>query len=173
MNIKELITRAKHGDEQAFVELMQRHREDMYRTALAVLMNDEDVADAIQDTILVCWEKLKFLRKAEYFKTWLIRILLNKCYDIRRKNIPHVPFESIPETGANDIYNLELKEALGQLDEKYRVIIMLYYGDQLKVDEIAQILHMNKSTIQTRLQRGRDHIRRLMTEDDGREAVNA
>ena len=57
---------------------------DMYRIAIAILMNDEDAADDLQDTILTCFEKLYTLKKAEYFKTWMTRILINHCYDIIR-----------------------------------------------------------------------------------------
>ena len=72
-----LIDQAKGRDPDAFAELMQLYMQDMYRVALAILMNDEDAADAIQDTILACWEKIHTLRKREFFKTWLTRILIN------------------------------------------------------------------------------------------------
>lgn len=64
---------------------MQLYMKDMYRTAIAILMNDADAADAIQDTILSCWEKLDTLREPRYFKTWLTRILIHKCYDIKKQ----------------------------------------------------------------------------------------
>ena len=84
-NIKteHLVEKARQKDPDAFTELMQLHLKDMYRTALAILRNDEDAADAIQDTILACWEKLGALKKTQYFKTWMTRILINHCYKIR------------------------------------------------------------------------------------------
>ncbi|MCH5255399.1 MAG: RNA polymerase subunit sigma-70, partial [Lachnospiraceae bacterium] len=81
---KFLVKKAQRHDKNAFTELMQRYMKDMYRTAIAILMNEEDAADALQDTILTCWEKLYTLKKAEYFKTWMTRILINHCYDIIR-----------------------------------------------------------------------------------------
>ena len=85
-NIKteHLVEKARQKDPDAFTELMQLHLKDMYRTALAILRNDEDAADAIQDTILACWEKLGALKKTQYFKTWMTRILINHCYKIRK-----------------------------------------------------------------------------------------
>ena len=80
--IEELIKKAKGRDPDAFTRLMQFYMEDMYRVAIAILMNDEDVADAIQDTILTCWEKIDTLREDKYFRTWMTRILINKSYDI-------------------------------------------------------------------------------------------
>ena len=53
-------------------------------------MNDEDAADAIQKTILTCWERLSSLRDNKLFKTWMTRTLINKCYDIRDRRIEAV-----------------------------------------------------------------------------------
>ena len=82
----DLVKRAKRHESEAFTELMQLYMTDMYKVAYAILMNDEDAADAIGDTILICWEKMNQLVKIQYFKTWMTRILINKCYDIRKKN---------------------------------------------------------------------------------------
>ena len=77
-----LIRKAKRQDADAFCQLMELHMQSMYKVAKAYLKNDEDVADAIQDTILTCYEKLQTLRQNRYFKTWMTRILINKCKDI-------------------------------------------------------------------------------------------
>ena len=82
---EDLVKRAKRHESEAFTELMQLYMTDMYKVAYAILMNDEDVADAIGDTILICWEKMNQLVKIQYFKTWMTRILINKCYDMRKK----------------------------------------------------------------------------------------
>ena len=72
--MKTLIKKAQHKDADAFVELMQENMKDMYKVARAILSNDEDAADAIQDTILACWEKIHTLKQEDFFKTWLTRI---------------------------------------------------------------------------------------------------
>ena len=105
---------------------MQLYKKDMYRVALAILMNDEDTADAIQDTMLTCWEKIHNLRQIEYFKTWMTRILINKCYDIRRKRELTISLGEYEEPAEEDNYNLELKEALSTLNDKYRIILTLF-----------------------------------------------
>ncbi|MCM1160685.1 MAG: sigma-70 family RNA polymerase sigma factor [Roseburia sp.] len=92
-----LIKRAKKKDPDAFTELMQSQMQNMYRTARAILMNDEDSADAIQETILACWEKLKDLKEDKYFRTWMTRILINRCYEIIRANQRMVCMEELPE----------------------------------------------------------------------------
>ena len=154
-----LIRKAQKKESDAFTELIQIYMQDMYRTAIAILMNDEDAADAIQDTILVCWEKMDTLQHTQYFKTWMTRILIHKCLDIRRKQEKVVTMEDYEEPAVEDTYNIELKEALETLGEKYRLIMMLYYGEGYQVKEIADFLEMPVSTVQTRLERGRKKLR--------------
>lgn len=153
-----LIKKAKKRDPDAFTELMQFYMKDMYRVSLAILMNDEDVADAIQDTILACWEKIDSLKHIQYFKTWMTRILIHKCYDIRKKIKNITSLEEYEEPMIEDEYNLELKEALSTLGEKYRTIMTLFYSEGYHIDEIANILKIPKSTVQTRLKRGRERL---------------
>ena len=103
------VKKAQRHDKDAFTELMQLYMKDMYRTAIAILMNEENAADALQDTILTCWEKLDTLKKPEFFKTWMTRILINHCYDIIRSNTVYENIESYEEPSKYDEYNLELK----------------------------------------------------------------
>ena len=77
MNMEKLVQKAKQHDKIAFTVLIEQNTKSMYKVAKAILKNDEDVADALQDTILTCWEKIGTLEKNEFFKTWLIRILIN------------------------------------------------------------------------------------------------
>lgn len=156
--MRNLIQKAKDRNPDAFTTLMQQHMKDMYRVAIAILMNDEDAADAIQETILACWERIGTLRESRYFKTWLTRILINNCYDIRRKRETFAPMEEYEPPAAEDSYNLELKEALAALDEIYRIPMLLYYRQGWKTKEIAELLHVSTSTIQTRLARGREKL---------------
>jgi len=154
-----LIKKAKSRDPDAFTELMQFYLMDMYRDAIAILMNDEDAADAIQETLLICWEKLGILKENKYFKTWMTRILINNCYSIRKKKKVFADLENVAELFQNDEYNLEIKEMLSMLDEKYRVPVMMFYIQGYKISEISQILEIPQSTIQTRLARAREKLR--------------
>ena len=155
---EDLAKKAKQKDPDAFTQLMQLYLKDMYRTAIAILMNDEDAADAIQDTLLACWEKLHTLREPRYFKTWVTRILIHNCCRIKKSRTCAEPPDRYQEPSACDEYNLELKEALASLDEKYRIVMTLFYGEGYRIAEIAKILKIPKSTVQTRLQRGRKKL---------------
>lgn len=156
-----LVRRAMASDTEAFLELMDRNSLAMYKVARAILRNDEDVADAIQDTILTCFEKMNTLQKPEYFKTWMIRILINKCYailDYYRK-LNHM--DNLPETAREDasMAEFEFKQMLAAVDEKYRIVLVLYYVEGFRTDEIAELLELNKNTVKTRLKRAREQLR--------------
>ena len=66
--VEQLVRRAKKRNPDAFTELMQLHEQDMYRTASAILSQDADIADAMQETILTCWEKIDTLQKKSVFQ---------------------------------------------------------------------------------------------------------
>lgn len=158
--ITNLVEKARLKDPDAFTQLMTFYMKDMYRVAISILHNDEDAADAIQDTILTCWEKMNMLNETGFFKTWMTRILINKCFDIRNITKNMVTYQENEEAVVYDECNIELKEALSALDEKYRIPMMLFYGQGYRIKEIAKMLHIPVSTIQTRLARGRKQLAR-------------
>ncbi|MDE7430711.1 MAG: sigma-70 family RNA polymerase sigma factor [Lachnospiraceae bacterium] len=160
------VKKAQRHDKDAFTELMQLYMKDMYRTAIAILMNEEDAADALQDTILTCWEKLHTLKKPEFFKTWMTRILINHCYDIIRKSTVYENIESYEEPSKSDEYNIELKEAYASIDERYRLPMELYYSQGFRIREIAEMLSVPQNTIKTRLSRGRKQLEEYYREED-------
>lgn len=154
------IQKAQRGDAKAFTDLMNQYMQLMYKTARAILYSDEDVADAVQDTILCCWQNLKDLKKPSGFRSWLTRVLINKCNDILRKKQMLVYCSEVPEMAASghEFENVEWNEALKSLDEKYRLIIMLYYVEGFKTREISQILELPEATVRTRLSRARQKV---------------
>ena len=148
-----LIEKAKAHDHAAFSQLMKLQAQSMYKVAKAILKNDEDVADAMQETALSCWEKIGSLQKEQYFKTWLMRILINHCNTIHRKKSRYILNNILPETAAvEDAYaNVEWLELLQCLGEKYRIVTVLYYVEGFKVKDIAAILKISQSAVKERL----------------------
>lgn len=158
--MEKLVNMAKRGDTEAFTQLMQSQMQNMYKTARSILSQDEDVADAISDTILACWEQLGSLKYDGYFRTWMTRILVNKCYDLIRSNKTVAWEDYIPDPAyrEQEYENIEWKQTLDSLSEKYRLIMMLYYVEGFKVSEISQILDLSEGTVKSRLSRGRDRL---------------
>ena len=167
MNI--LIHKAKKQDKEAYTQLMLSVGPGLYKVAWGILGNDEDVADAMQETALLGWEKIHTLRQMAYFKTWITRILINVCNEMLRKKRHLVTEESIPEQGAEDrqYADVEWRQLLQELDEESRLLVLLYYAEGFKTREIAQILEMNENTVRGHLKRARDKMRKLY---EGKEA---
>lgn len=162
--MEHLILEAKKGSSDAFTQLMQSQLQNMYKVARAILHNDEDVADAVSDTILACWEKIWQLKKAEFFRTWMTRILINNCKDILRKQNSLSLVEELPEESVYDTKyeNVEWKDALNALDEKYRLVMILYYVEGFNTVEISGLLDMPESTVRSRLSRGRERLAKTL-----------
>jgi RNA polymerase sigma-70 factor (ECF subfamily) len=163
--IDNLVCRAKKRDPDAFTLLMDGQVQGMYKIAISILKNDEDAADAIQETILTCWEKLDTLKENRYFKTWMTRILINHCYTILKQNSKSVCMEELPETPTEfDSHDFEWQEALSTLNDNYRLIVVLYYAQGFKTKEIAGILKIPENTVRTRLDRARAQLEKYYKE---------
>ena len=137
-----LVLKAQRRDKDAFVTLIGLYRETMYQIAYAILKNNEDAADAMQDTILICWEKIDTLRHARYFKTWLIRILINRCNRLysqrsRTTDLNEGTFSSVSPDPAS---RGEWQVMMQQLTDNQRIVVDLYYAKLFKIHYIADIL---------------------------------
>ena len=160
-----LIDEAKKKDPDAFGQLVQENLQKMYRIAISILQNEEDAADAIQETMLKCWQKINQVRNEDYFETWLIRILINQCKDILKGRKRTVLVDDIPEAAQEDNYiNTEWKAVLRGLHEKYRIVLELYYVEGFSTKEIATMLHITDASVRTRLVRGRKQLEQMFQE---------
>lgn len=157
--MEKLIKEAKAGNPDAFTRLMKSQMQNMYKTAGAILINDEDIADAVSETILACWENMHSLKEDRFFKTWMTRILVNKCNDIIRKKQYYLDYD-MPEEPYNDtgFENAEWKEALSTISEKYRLVMVLYYIEGFNTGDISGILDIPEGTVRSRLARGREQL---------------
>ena len=153
-----LVKKAIQGDKEAFLKLMDIHKPSMLRIAYGYLSQEADVADAMQDTILDAYEHLSSLKEPRYFKTWLIRILLNNCSHIYRKNQKYISLEEVTEDLPDDSQEVntplfKFRELLSYVSEENRLCFQLYFGEELTTREIADILHINENTIRSRMHR--------------------
>lgn len=155
-----LVHKAKMCDKDAFGQLFRMHMPGLYMVAKAILKNDDDAADAIQETALICWQKIHTLKKDRYFKTWVTRILINNCNKIYKQKSRLIPTVEMQEEGCTDdsYTTVEWKEFLRCLDEKYRIVAVLYYVEGFKIREIAEILDLNENTVAGRLATARDKM---------------
>ncbi|WP_042273218.1 RNA polymerase sigma factor [[Clostridium] dakarense] len=170
-----LIKKAMKGDSEAFISLINKHEISMYKTAKAILHNEEDIGDAIQETIIAAYKSVHTLKQATYFKTWLTRILINKCNDIIRNNQNIIFIESYKEEGYSDKTHdkLEFDEAFVKLSDDYKLALNLYYVEGFNSREISEILNENENTIKSRISRGKKQLKNFLLNNKEGEMINA
>lgn len=141
----------------------------MYHVAKTLLYNDADCADAIQETIVKAFSKINTLKSDRYAKTWLIKILMNECYGIMRKEKRLVSLEDyMPEDLAAESEDYsDLYEAISCLPKEAGLTITLYYMEGYSVKEIAELMETTESAVKNRLARARAKLRNEL----GMEAV--
>ena len=161
----ELVLKAKKGDKEAFTELILQLEDDLYKIARTRLNNQEDIFDAIQETIISAYKSIGKLKKIEFFKTWIIKILINKCNDVY-KNIYEVELDerkSSESDFSNSIVNLEndldFEYLIKILNYDERIAMTLYYLEEYTTKEIGEILKTSENTIKTRIARARLKIK--------------
>ncbi|MDO0824938.1 RNA polymerase sigma factor [Desulfosporosinus nitroreducens] len=167
-----LIKKAQKGDEEAFIQALTSYMPVMYKVARTRLSTEEDIGDAIQETILSSFKNLQSLKNCSYFKTWLIKILINKCNDIIKQNSKVICIGSYEEadllTEVVSIGNIEgdmdFNRILMGLNSDYRTVIVLYYVNGFNTREISQILNEKEGTIKSRLSRARAQLKSSYTE---------
>ena len=132
------------------------NKENYYRLAYSYVKNPEDALDILQEAIYKALSSLSTLKEIRHMKAWFYRIVVNTSLDFLRKQKKLVFVEeevlSSLDAGASDAYeDLDLQAALDALPDNYRTIVILRYFEDLKLDEIAEILDENVNTIKTRL----------------------
>src|SRR5258706_539920 len=145
-----------------------------YRLARAILLDDGEAEDAVQEAGLSAWRRRSSLRDADRFDAWFDRILINQCRDQLRKRrravqvgSPPVGFElpaAPPETGTDP----ELDRALDALDVDHRVVVLLRYWQDRTVEDIADRVGVPAGTVKSRLHHALRHLRASLEASHGR-----
>lgn len=169
----DIIEKAKNGDKEAFNYLIEENKFKMYKTAKAILKNEDDVCDAIQEALIRAYKNIGKLQSNEFFTTWLIRILINKCYDIARirqtENGRVMDMEMIENVECYDTYEEEslIKKVLNKIENDLKSITIMYYYDDLSIKDISEILKIPEGTVKSRLSRAREKIYEILKKEEG------
>lgn len=147
---------------EEFVGHVKDAEKSMYRVSKTILYRDEDCADAIQNAILKAFDKLDTLKNEKYFVTWLMRILMNECYQMLRNRHEEVSYEEYMENEESTSSNSEVYEALMELEDIYRIPFVLHYIEGYSTKEIAKILDISLSNVKIRLQRARIKLQDML-----------
>ncbi|WP_419742801.1 RNA polymerase sigma factor [Paraclostridium dentum] len=165
-----LLSSNKKIKEKKVKDYIVNNQESFYKVAYSYVKNQDDALDIVHDSICKALSKLDSLKDEEAIKPWFYKILINSSIDYIRKNSKYVTLEEellFDEYNSNDTYtDIDLQRALEKLPEEYRVIIVLRYFEDMKIDEIANILSQNTNTIKTKLYTGLRRLRiKIKTED--------
>lgn len=173
--MKELIKQAKNGDINAYTEIIIKMEKDLYRIAYTKLKNNEDIKDAIQNTMLLMFKNIKRLKEEKYFKTWIIKILLNECNKIINDNIKRnkILDKSIDNMSFKNGENYEdfeefmnFDNIVSKLTSDEQLIFTLYYKDKFSCKEISKITKIKENTIKSKLERGRKKIKIYLEKEE-------
>lgn len=155
-------------DRHDFEDAVERYQDMVYRVALHALGSPADGEDAAQEVFLRLYTHPKPFDNEEHRRRWLIRVTVNVCKNTQKSwwrrrrvsldDVGELPVFDHPEDGA-------LYEAVMSLPEKYRVILELYYYEELTTAQIARTLGLRQSAVTTRLSRGRSMLKEKLGEE--------
>ncbi|MBQ1257540.1 MAG: sigma-70 family RNA polymerase sigma factor [Clostridia bacterium] len=174
-----LVEKALDGDARAFEILMEKHESKMYAVALRMCKNREDAQDCLQDAMLRIYKALPTFKGQSSFSTWAYRITMNTCLDdLRRKKVRQaqsldqmleIGWAPVDENNSTEqhLENSELKRNLSRaiqtLPEEMRAAVVLRDVQGFSYEEIANMLSTNVGTVKSRISRGREKLREILS----------
>ncbi|MBP3507650.1 MAG: sigma-70 family RNA polymerase sigma factor [Lachnospiraceae bacterium] len=146
-----------------YCEYVSRYRNQLYMTAYSILKNEMDAEDAACNAILKGYEHLDQLKNSHKFKPWLITITKNEALKIRQKRLELPGNEKVEELlkPAQDNYS-ELWDVVQNLKEEYRLVVVMFYYNDLSIRDIADVLDIPVGTVKSRLNRGREQLKEVL-----------
>jgi len=171
---EDLVRRYLSGDRAAFAALVERHERRVYNLALRMTGREEDARDAAQDAFLTVLRKLSSFRGEAAFTTWLHRVTVNACYDLLRKrqrapllergedDLPAREPPPAPDHADASSLSMDVQQALLQVPEDFRTVMILHDVHDLRQEEVAAIVGVPIGTVKSRLHRGRIALARAM-----------
>lgn len=166
--MEELVDRAKNGDKSAFDELIINMQSDLYKVAKMRLYCEDDISDAVQETIIKAYKNIKKIKHPQFFKTWIIKVLINNCNKIYKKSYRNDVLEYNEDIATNSysindedkIKNLDFYYLIENLNYKEREALTLYYLFDFTTKEISKIIKEPESTIRNRIARTKSKLRK-------------
>ncbi|HSA89644.1 MAG TPA: RNA polymerase sigma factor [Burkholderiales bacterium] len=167
----ELVERIRAGDMRAMAVLMRRHNRMLYRTARAILRDDAEAEDAVQEAYLHAYRSLASFRGESKLSTWLVRIAANEALMRRRRNIrmaevvPLDPAIQAEQDHGDSMLRRMLEKRIDALPDDYRAVFVLRALEELTVEETAAALGIPEATVRTRYFRARGLLREALARD--------
>ena len=164
----ELVKLAQKGDKPAFDEIIRLCVPDMFRIAMSILNNRDDADDAVCETVVKAYENLHNLNDCKFFKTWIIRTLINQANDTYKSRSKVIYLSDIAnEPQYEDKYDLgsdDITAAVANLSLEFRTVITLYYFQDMRIKEIASVLRIPQGTVKWRLSKAKAKLKEKLSE---------
>lgn len=158
---------SSHENDTWFARQIEKLGPTLFRVAFAILRNRTDCEDAAQNAVLKAYRNLGTLKQRAYFKTWLIRILKNECFDMLKRRRPTVDVAAQGELSYEmAMPDLDLNRAFDRLTPEERLTITLYYYEGYDTREIAYLTEVSEGTVRSRLSRSRASLRAMLQEKE-------
>lgn len=152
--------------DEHFTYVAKKYADTIFRIAFNYCKNRDDSDDIVQNVLLKYYKSKKDFESEEHIKNWLIRVAVNECKKLLitpfKKNI--VPLDEVNRLGFEHKEESDLYYAVMELKQSYRMVVYMYYYEDFSVDEIAEILGQNPSTVRTRLMRARQKLKLKLEE---------
>ncbi|MBO0994170.1 RNA polymerase sigma factor SigW [Bacillus sp. SD088] len=180
--INQRIKEVLKGDREAFGEIVELFKDKVFQLCYRMLGNRHEAEDIAQEAFVRAYVNIHSFDQKRKFSTWLYRIATNLCIDRIRKKKPDyfldaevagteglTMYSQIAAEGKSpdsEVETLELQELVQreimELPDKYRVVVILRYIDELSLNEISEVLEMPLGTVKTRIHRAREALRKQL-----------
>ena len=169
--MNDIVKRAKNGEIQALEELIHMYEVKLYKTARTILKCEDDINEAVQQTVILVYKNINQLKNEKSFGAWMMKILVNQCKTIWKQNsnrnkkiVDLEENQEIPEVEKED-YSF-VNDALNKLTDEYKEVSILYYYDGFSVKEISKILNIPQGTVKSRLSRARKKLEEIIRKEE-------
>lgn len=159
-------------DKDEFLRLVLDSEPTLFHVSFSILHDEQDCADAVQEAILKAYENRHKLKEIKYFKTWMVRIVINECHGILRRK---KRFQAYDDAATKDNAYLshyvkeeyiDLYQAIDRLSQEVKICVILYYMEDYAVAEIANVLKIPIGTVKSRLSHARKELKGLLGEQE-------
>jgi RNA polymerase sigma-70 factor (ECF subfamily) len=147
--------------------LIQEYQRNLFVAAFNVCGNSEDAQDVVQDTFIQYHTSTKQFNDKQHIKAWLLRVAINKAKD-KQRSFWHRKITTLEDYNETVVFDNdgegELLEAVMSLPEKYRIVIHLFYYEDMSLHKISEILKISETNAKVRLSRGRSMLKSMLKE---------
>lgn len=153
---------------EEFQELIKEHKVSLYRFAKSILKNDVEAEDALSEAILKAYKNKGKLKSKESFKSWIMRITANECYNLIKKNSKIELRDNLEDLNLVTVDETQstLRDVVERLNEEFSSVIVLFYYEDMSIREISRILNISEGTVKSRLSRARLKLKVLLESEE-------